>query len=111
MQNLKKLLLLGLLICSPLAIAANSGKIATISTSGSHSTWGTGHRNIVQFTIFGGFDAPGCDSTYAGIRKDESILIEALFQARAIGQPINVQLDNSDTYYDGTRCIVTDLWY
>jgi len=111
MHNIKKLIPMVFLLCSPSVFAANSGYIGSISFSGSHSTWGAGHRNIVQFTIIGGFDAPGCDPTYAGIRKDESILIEGLLQAKAQNKEVTVQLDDGDTYYDGTRCIITDLFF
>lgn len=96
-------------LLSSSAFAANEGKITRMGFSSSNSIWGPAHSDIVQLEITGGYNAPNCHSQYAAIRKSEEHLISAALAAYISGKDVMVQISSSDTYYDGTRCIIKDI--
>lgn len=104
-----KSLILFLLLKANLAFAANEGVITRIDFSGSNSTWGGAHSDVVQLNIEGGFDAPNCPTAHAAIRKSETHLVSAALAAFMAGKVVTVQVSNADTYHSG-RCIITDLF-
>ncbi len=109
---MKKTIQLGIFLSvmsSSVAFAANDGKITRLDFSGSNSTWGGAHNDIIQLQIEGGFSAPNCSSTYAGIRKSDEHLTGAVMMAMAADKRVVVYLSDADTYISG-RCIITDLF-
>lgn len=106
-----RLLFLLALLFSTTASAVNRGVISRIDFSGNKSAWGSPHSNIVQLYIEDGFDNPICQNTkFAAIRTDDDHLISAALAAFMTGKIVSVQLSNTDTYYDGNRCVITDLF-
>ncbi len=95
---------------STAALATNTGLITRMGFSGSNSIWGTNHSDIVQIRIEGGFSAENCDPIHAAIKKSDEHLVSAALAAFISGKTISVQLNDSETYYDGTRCIIRDIF-
>jgi len=78
--------------------------------SGENSVWGAGHSDIVQVTLSSDFSANGCHATFAAVRKSDTHMVSALLAAYMSDKEVSVQLSSRNTYYDGTRCIITDLF-
>ena len=108
MKQLTTFILLS--IISGIPLAANQGKITRLDLSGSNSIWGTAHSDIVQLNIEGGFNRGTCDSNYAAIRKENNHLVDAARAALINQKTVTVQLDVDDRYYDGIRCVITDIF-
>jgi hypothetical protein len=64
---------------------------------------------IVQITLNAKFTVANCSDTYAAIRKSDEHLISVILAAYMAGKTVQVQLNNKDTYHDGSRCIITDV--
>ncbi|GAB1623978.1 hypothetical protein AAOGI_40280 [Agarivorans albus] len=105
----KKLIILSVFI-SPIIFGANDGKITNMGFSGENSVWGAEHSDIVQISLENEFSAPGCHINFAAVKKSDTHMISALLSAYMADRAITVQLSNKNTYYDGTRCFITDLF-
>lgn len=101
--------MLGTILLASQLEASNQGTITRIMFSSSNSTWGHNHSNLVQLEITGGYSVDGCNADFAAIRKEEEHLVSAALAAYVAGRTVSIQLNKADTYYDGSRCIISDL--
>ena len=66
------------------------------------------HPDVVQIQIEGGYEFGECSNVHAGIRKSDEHLISAALSAYAMGKPIKVWLNESDSYFSSQkRCVIT----
>ncbi len=109
MKSLLTVFGIGLVMTSAQVWGANQGRITAMYFSGTDSTFGVTHNDILQLEIEGGFLQSGCNSSYAAIRKSDEHLVSAALTAYATNKPITVYLNSAVTYFDGSRCVITDL--
>lgn len=66
------------------------------------------HPDVVQIQIEGGYESGDCSKVHAAFRKGDEHLISAALSAYAMGKPIKVWLNESDSYFPSQkRCVIT----